>query len=258
MKKNNRHKEYIYNMLTDYNKDTVAKFLKNSEFETAYVDFKREWIKQDKLAKILLAMANSGGGLIFIGIAQEEDGTIDVCGLKSFCDDAKIRQSVQNYIPAVLSFDIENYSYDTSEYEKLKDKKIQLVRVKSSPKHLPYLSTNEGADIKNNSIYIRHGTICALANNTDIQTLIDARIQTNFISQMDLDTHLYQLKKLYHSTHHNVNDYLFGNSRVPHLTGLNLIPRSPANTEFNNYINSLIKQKQQLIESVLGIDQLNK
>ncbi len=240
-----RSKDKIYDLLSDLNRDSIAKFLFDNDYETDAIDFKEIWIEKGKLAKIILAMANNGGGIIVIGIKENSDGTTEPCGLDEFKDEAKVRNSVKKYIPETLSFKVEDYSFDASEYEKLRNKKFQLVIIEDTPEHFPFISMSEGDDIKASTIYIRHGTKSDVANNSDIQKIIDRRIKTGYISEIDLQTQLTQLRILYRN-----NDNMTPTGIVAPIAML-FAPKAPE--EFNVYIDELIEKKKNLIEKDLGI-----
>lgn len=240
-----RKKDKVYQVLSDFNADSVAKFLSEHDYEMDCLDFKQAWIEKGKLAKILLAMANSGGGIIVFGVQENDDHTTSVCGLESFKDETDIRHSVSKYIPPRLEFSIENYSFDTSEYQVLKGKKVQSLIIKDTPEELPFISTSEGDSLKDNCIYVRNGTACEFADYTSMQKILDRRIKTGHISTLDLDTHLSQLKTLYKYT----ND----KTPVGLLAGLGHLFTPKAPEEYSNYINDLIDRKKKLIEKDLGI-----
>ena len=69
-------KDAFYNeFLKDPSKDTFSRFLKNNVGEMDNIDFKEKWTEKGKLAKTILSIANSRGGIIAIGIKENEDGS---------------------------------------------------------------------------------------------------------------------------------------------------------------------------------------
>lgn len=241
----NRKADKVYAMLSNFNSDTVATFLNENNYETDCLDFKESWIEKGKLAKIILAMANSGGGIIVFGIKENDDNTTQACGLEELKDETQVRNSIKKYIPEALVFKLENYSFDSSEYEKLKGKKFQLIIVDNIPEQLPFISTCEGENLQKNCVYVRTGTSCELADNHSMQQLIDRRIKTGVISKMELREQLYQLKTLYD----------FTNNKTPVGALANIaswfIPKECE--EYSQYIDELIDKKKILIEKDLGI-----
>ena len=59
-------------------KDKFRKFIKENLGELDEVDFKEQWIPKGELSKLLLAMANSRGGVIVVGIKENDDGTLEI------------------------------------------------------------------------------------------------------------------------------------------------------------------------------------
>ena len=101
-------------------------------------------------------------------------------------------------MPNVLltDVDIQNFSYEASEYPKLIGKKFQVILIPSEPIHLPYVAMSEGDGIRNNAIYIRRGTNTEEANYDELQRVINRRLETAYFSQSELDAraHIEQLK----------------------------------------------------------------
>lgn len=67
MSKNQKDK--LYDILSGpLDRQQFARLMEEQEYETDSIDFKEKWIEKGKLAKIILAMANYGGGIIVFGI----------------------------------------------------------------------------------------------------------------------------------------------------------------------------------------------
>ena len=84
------NKDAVYEFLQNINRESFADLLKTSDYESDNLDFKETWIKKGTLAKELLAMANSGGGLIVFGVKEIENNQFDPCGLQETSDPAEI------------------------------------------------------------------------------------------------------------------------------------------------------------------------
>lgn len=70
-------KDQFYDrFLQEPTKENFRKFLQENCGEMDEVDYKEQWIEKGHLAKTILAMANSGGGIIVVGIREEDDGTL--------------------------------------------------------------------------------------------------------------------------------------------------------------------------------------
>ncbi|MBS6801002.1 MAG: ATP-binding protein [Clostridiales bacterium] len=185
--------------LKEPTKDNFRDFIFKNCGELDEVDFKETWIDKGHLAKTMLAMANSMGGVIIIGIKEEDDGTLTPIGLETFKDKATVNNDIHRLIPASLDYQILDFSYNSSEYEKMQNKKFQMLIISDTPDRLPFVSQSETTGLDRDVIYIRRGTKCEKATASDIDQIISNRIEATFkeVSDMSLPEHLDQLKVLY-------------------------------------------------------------
>ena len=185
--------------LKEPTKDNFRSFLANNCGELDEVDFKETWIQKGHLAKTLLAMANSRGGIIVVGIKEEDDGSLIPQGLEELKDKAVVNNEIAKYIPAGLDYEIFDFSYDSSEYEAVRNKKFQMVLIHDTPDRLTFISMNATTDLEKDVIYVRRGTKCEKASATEIERIITDKINTIFKETTDLrlEEHLQQLKVLY-------------------------------------------------------------
>lgn len=189
-------------------KDHFRKFLKNNLGEFNGIDFKNEWIDKGKLAKIILAMANSNGGIIIVGVREDKDGNLIFDGLDNLKDKADIDNEISKFIPRNLNYEVFNFSYDSSEYKEIEGKKFQLLIVYNTPDRLPFVSLSEKkGSIDKDVIYVRRATKCEKANANDIEKILEKKVMTIFkdSKEMSLDEHLLQLKKLYNELPKKIN-----------------------------------------------------
>lgn len=220
-------------------RDKLRNLIEESIGETDHLDFKAEWPEFPKVAKHILAFGNSGGGAIVVGLSQTENGEIEAPGVSAFVDKADIGKRVKKYLPSGLAYTVLDFHYKTSEYEKIKGKKFQVLLVEYDPKIIPLLSLASGKDISSDTAYVRHQTESVPANHEQLEKLINARIETGYSSTaiLDLKEHLEQLKVLYSMSKNNMNalaslsEQIFGN------------PFS----EYHHFIEGLIKLKRQRI-----------
>ena len=132
--------KFYDDFLKEPTKDNFRAFLKNNCGELDEVDFKEQWISKGHLAKTILAMANSRGGIIVVGVKENEDGALSPVGIEQLKDKATLNNEVAKYIPSGIDYEIFDFSYDSSEYQAVQNKKYQLLIVHDTPERLPFIS----------------------------------------------------------------------------------------------------------------------
>lgn len=195
-------KDNVYRLLQEPTLDNFREFMQGQTGEHNSIDFKQEWIHKGKLAKEMLALANSGGGVIVFGVKENEDKSYSCDGISEIFDKAAVSNEIKSYIASDLSYDIYDFAYTSSEYRALENKKFQMMVVDDTPLFLPFMSKREGEGIKANMIYIRRGTACELADESEVKRLIDRRINHIYPingQPLDLTEHLKQLKILFNN-----------------------------------------------------------
>lgn len=193
-------KDIVYNLLREPSLEKMREFLHAQTGEHNSIDFKSQWIENATLAKEMLALANSYGGIILFGVSENEDKTISINGLSEIIDKADISNGIKNYISSNLKYEIYDFVYNTAEYDYLKDKKFQMLVVEDTPEFIPFLSKRESGSLKQNMIYVRRGTSCEIANEEELQYIFKRRI--NYLhplngEPLNLEEHLKQLEFLY-------------------------------------------------------------
>lgn len=223
--------------------------------EIDQMDFKEELPDKVKLAKHLLAFANSGGGAIVVGITDGEQ--ISPKGITELTDKADIQKKLSRYLPPTLDYEVLDFIYRESEYEALKGKMFQVILIDSDDKQLPYLCTRGGDGIKDHGIYVRKGTNTAEANHDDLQRLINRRLETGFSSShlLSLEEHLEQLRLLYRLFEHSPSSLTAtltpGTLVSPPETDSRI--QAPLTEPFDRFLTRCIERKKQLIEQLLKL-----
>jgi hypothetical protein len=175
--------------------------IKNSSGEYPHLDFKSKWPIFTQLARHILALANSGGGCLIIGV---EDKTCEPLGIEAIVDKADFRKSLKSYLPRQCLDLVEllDFVFKDSEYPRLIGKKFQVIFVDDDPRSLPFIAIKNGDGIRGNAVYVRFNTSSEEASHEDLQKVLNRRIETGHSSrrELDLQMHLDQLKLLYSFT----------------------------------------------------------
>ncbi|MDG4867663.1 ATP-binding protein [Guyparkeria sp. 1SP6A2] len=217
--------------------------------ETNHLDYKEQWPEFNKVARHILALANSGGGALVFGIKEAEGGSLESTGLTEFKDKADVGKSLRKYVPGTVDYDIFDFEFNGSEYKPIEGKRFQVVLVEYEPTRLPFVALKGSKDLKDNIVYVRSGTESLEANHEQLERLINERIETGYSSskEMDLSEHLEQLKILYKS------------ARAARGFGL-VVPGQVFNSffggdfeEYYDFIDVLIEDKKRAIRDELGV-----
>jgi len=228
-------------------RESLRSLLKENIGETDYLDFKEIWVPFPKLSKHILALSNSGGGAIIIGVKENDDGTTTPVGLKEFQDKEKISKGVAKYLPDNILWEVLEFSYEDSEYPVLKGKKFQVLLVEYTPEFIPFLCLKAGDGIKDNIVYVRCGTSTTEAKQNDLQKIINERIETGYSSThvMALSEHLQQLKELYKAKE--------SKSPFSNMAKIMAILEDNKFEDYHSFISNLINRKKEKIEAELGL-----
>lgn len=249
-------KDLFYELITEPTKESFQNFVESTTGEENNVDFKREWIDKEELSKLFLAMANSGGGVIIFGIAENEDGDFKPIGIESLMDPADIQNTIEKYVPTSLKYKTYNFSFDSYKYDKLEGKKFQMVLIEDIPEQLPFLSIGKGEHILSDTIYVRRGTKNEQANTIEIEKMLDKRINHmhSLPSIQNLKEEMEQLEFLYNK----LNQRKFQEDQFQNFKETNkneyyeTISKDNESIEnFEQFIIRMIKKKKNKIDRIL-------
>lgn len=234
-------KEQFARFLERPNREGLREVLKNHLGESDDLDFKEAWSdKNSKIAKDILAFANTNSGCIVFGVKEQDDKTFAVDGLLILKDITKLKNDLKNYIPKEVEYDISDFYYEESEYTKLLGKKFQVLSVTYNPEIIPVLSKKSFQDsIKSNVAYIRYNISSTEANYEQLQSLIAKRIEYSINAKgRELKEHLSELEALYEKN--GGVDATFSAKSM--ITG---------KSELYKFINRMISKKQEFIERMI-------
>ncbi|OEH91318.1 AlbA family DNA-binding domain-containing protein [Bacillus solimangrovi] len=227
----------LKSFLTNPTHESLENLLLNNTGETDFLDFKMKWIEITKLAKHMLAIANSGGGCILFGVSQPEDGKVLLEGVpdEEFLDKADIDNKLDNYLPKWLKYRTEDFIYNDRANKEVRNKKFQVLIIEYDPKYVPYTSIVSRGELRYGAIYVRQGTKSIEASNEKLVEMILRKVQSGGSSaaELSLQEHLMQLRLLYYEQNKVVED------------------------DYSRFIKRAIKEKQRRIEEILDIHSVN-
>lgn len=192
-------KEQLDSFLKEPNRNSFRCLLRMEAVEDNDLEFKRELLPFDSLAKHILAMANKNGGAIVFGVEEIKPNQFSPCGLSNGIDVTDIEKSLSSYIPKKLENNIIPVYFKGENDPEFEEKFFLIIIVEYNPKYIPFVSLKAGENIKKNTIYIRRNRASEPINHDELQEIINNRINTEYSStdERKLIEHLEELKELY-------------------------------------------------------------
>jgi predicted HTH transcriptional regulator len=217
--------------------ESLKELLLNNTGETDFLDFKTKWPFFSKVAKHILAIANSGGGCMIAGVSQNDEGAVLLSGLSEddFLDKADIDNKLENLLPKYLKYRVEDYYFSREDHPSLQNKRFQVLIIEYDPKFVPYTSVVQRGEIRFGAIYVRQGTKSLEATNDKLVEIILRKVQSggSSLNEYSLKEHLYQIKELFEEYHsHHDDDYgqfiqeLISHKKERIRTLLDILPKS--------------------------------
>ncbi|CVK32461.1 AlbA family DNA-binding domain-containing protein [Methanoculleus bourgensis] len=256
-------REAFASFFEDPDRIKLRNILKDNLGEFNHLDYKESPIESSKLAKNIIAMANSKGGIIVFGVKELDDNTYEPVGLENFEDKTNVRQKLSKYVPENLNYEILDFAYNETEYDILKGKKFQVVLIRDTPQNIPFLPINSGEDVQRNRIYYRGNVNADEATYEQIQEILARRTTaiSGITSKETFKNDLFQLKELYAqiSPNHSILRHCFG-SLLGDIISKDLYESEPnphyPEESFDEFISKMIARKKSVIESaVMNCDQ---
>ena len=257
-KKIDTFKEEFARFLEQPSRDGLREIIRTQYGELPELDFKADWPESAKVAKHILAMGNSRGGCLVLGIS-EQDGVMEATGLRSLMDKAALDSGVRRFIPLALmeQLRVMDFSYDASEYPKLVGKAFQVVLVPDDPSNLPFMALAETTGLRKTAIYVRRLASSEEATYEELQGLINRKLATGHSTQhgIDLAGHLLDLRILYSElerfyTQHPTGS--FANKLVCNPAFTTIGSRIMLHEPFEDVMKRLIHAKKEQVERILA------
>lgn len=261
-------KDVMYALLQEPTIENFRKFMETQTGEHNSIDFKEKWIEKDKLAKELLSIANSSGGVIIFGVKENADKSLESIGLDDLKDKANVSKDIRGYMSSNLKYEIYDFVYDTTEYQQLINKKFQMLVIEDTPEYIPFICKKDGSSIKSGMIYIRRGTSCEFVNEEELCRILERRNRYIYPvngEPLKLKEHLSQLKVLYDEIPKN-NKIIIQSSFSESISAISekissalgsktKIVENPNYPEedYEVYVSRLIGEKKKKIERVLDL-----
>ena len=192
-------KENLSCFLKDPNRQNLRQLLQLEAVEDNDLDFKRELLPFDSLARHILAMANRNGGAIVFGVDEIEANQFSPCGLSEGLDLTDIQKKLSAYIPRNLEHDVIPCFFTDEQDLEFKNKIFLVIIVHYNPRHIPFLSLKDGVKINRDTIYTRRNRASEPINYDELQDILNNRISTEYstTNELKLVEHLEELKELY-------------------------------------------------------------
>lgn len=261
-------KESMYRFLQEPTRENFIGLVFDGVGEQNDIDFKRTWIEEQKLAEIILGMANMGGGVIIFGVDEKDNGTIEAIGLEKIIDKEKQHSKIAKFLPDTVEFEILDFDFSDETYSKIENRLYQIILITSEDRDLPYIWNKDSGENEVGCVFIRKGTKTVKANSYELSKLVDQKIKSMYTegSKLALEEHLQQLKTLY--------EFVGVKEKVIH-TGVLNAGRALSETlqsvfknlgdiekvenpfypeeEFEEFVANMIKMKKLKIEKVLDL-----
>jgi len=147
-------KEQFARVFENPNRVNFRNLLKNLTGEYDELEFKEKEIEYPKLAKHILAMANTNGGIMCYGVRETDNGLKPI-GITKIDDITDMKKKLGKYLPYELNYEIYIISYDESvEWKELKNKSFILIIIEFEPEYITFLPLKGSEHFKKNRYFL--------------------------------------------------------------------------------------------------------
>ncbi len=175
-----RIKEDIVRFVSEPTREGLQELIRFFGGEFDQYELKESWPPLPRMAKTVLAIANSGGGVILFGI---RDATLEPVGLAELASKQTVFDTFRSFIPPPLMNEITllDFDYADATYEPLRGKQIQVLAIPDLPEFIPFVCEEEwhkdDDHVRRGAIYVRSGTNTREGNYDQVQRLLNRRIE---------------------------------------------------------------------------------
>jgi hypothetical protein len=241
----------------DPSRDKFRELMQGHLGEARNLDFKEAWPDGPALAKQILGLANTDGGVLIIGVQEDQSGSLNPVGLAKLTDKADVLNSIKKFLPSELLARVHplDFVFEASEYPKIVGKSFQVLLVEFNPEHIPFVAMRSSTGLRESAIYVRRDGLTEEASHSEVQALINKRIETRYStsSELTLKKHIEQLRTLYAE----IPEFATGLARFG-LTQFSAL-RSTRNSFYptesvNEFLARMVEAKKGRIARVLDLD----
>ena len=191
-------KENFAKLFDDPNRVTLKDSLMNLTTEYDDFEFKEIENKDYILAKHIIGMANTNGGIIILGVEDTENG-LKPCGLEKTTDITDMKKQLAKYLPHELTYYIHQIDYDErDEWGDLKNKSFKIIKIEFTPEYIPFLPIKGSENYERTDIFCRKNSSTTRCEYNDLQDIFNKRKSINHdrITSLTLRNELEELKIL--------------------------------------------------------------
>lgn len=240
-----------------FDRSKLRLIIENTLGESNELDFKVDIISESKIAKILLSMANSGGGTIIFGIA--DDGEAVGLQKEGLIDTTDLEKKINAFLPSELKHEPQRIEFRDETFGTLHGKIFYIFHVFPQDRYIPFIAKKESEHVKANQIYVRKNSASVVATSEDLEKIFKRRLLNQYedLSSISIQEHIEQLKTLYNNTS-ETKEIININNVGKLLKEMQDIIRTVPNEnypkeDFDEFISELIKKKKRKIEIILKV-----
>lgn len=221
---------------------SLKNLIEQSFGENNALDFKETFVREDQIAKLIIAMANSGGGSIIFGV-NDDNHPVGILK-EELKDPTDFQRKLNGYLPSMLIYHLQQIDYDENEmYGYFSGKTFFIIYIPEQNRFIPFIAKRGSDKLFTDKIYIRKNTSNETATNDDLEIIFRKRLieQYEDLSNMSLNEHMEQLKILY---------------RIAAISGDTNKNSKSQKDDFSEFIARMIEKKKRKIEIVLEVSNI--